>query len=232
MARARPVRRGAYSEADVLSNVVPTPSKKMAQVKHRTSDAPLRQKALRTKDHLISVARSLILTQGYAATTIDDIAEAAAVSRASFYTYFSSKREIMIIAGHESRHVGWDLFKELGDISRDNLEAGLRRWIERYFAFLEDHGGYLFMWQQASLQDSELRKLGSQGQQKAIRILCSSLLKLGTPATDVDLEIRALAIRSMLERFWYHWWISKVPYNREQVLDNLVAMMALMISAP
>jgi hypothetical protein len=138
----------------------------------------------------------------------------------------------MIVAGHESRHLGWNLFREIGDISPDSFDAGLRRWIERYFAFLEDHGGYLFMWQQAALQDAELRKLGSQGQQKAIRILCSSLLKLGTRAKDVNLEIRALAIRSMLERFWYHWWISKVPYNREQVLDNLVSMMKLMILAP
>ena len=196
---------------------------------HRSAQAPLRSRALKTKKHLIETAMALFLQRGYVATTIENIADAAEVSRASFYTYFSSKREIMMVAGHDCRRASWQLFEQFATIDRDNLLPGIRAWVAKYFKFLEQNGGYLLMWQQAALQDPELRQPGMRGSLRGAKILARSLRDLGIARSEDDLLIRSIAIMSLLDRFWYHWWIVKAPFTRKQVLDNLSSMIAASI---
>jgi len=191
---------------------------------HRSSNLHLRKRALQTRDLLIQTAKTLFLEYGYAATTIDNIAEAAAVSRASFYTYFSSKTEIMVVVGKDARDASCALFKKLGQVDRNNLREGIEAWIDEYFRHLERDGGYILTWQQAALKDPELRKLGMEGTQLSSRILAESLCALGASGDQSDLLIRSLAVRSMLDRFWYHWWLTAAPYERHQVLRNLAAV--------
>jgi len=196
---------------------------------HRSAQAPLRSRALKTKKHLIDTAMALFLQRGYVATTIENIADAAEVSRASFYTYFSSKREIMMVAGHDCRIASWQLFEDFAKLDPDNLLPGTRAWVARYFKFLEQNGGYLLMWQQAALQDPELRQPGLRGSLKGAKILAKSLRNLGFAKGEDDLLIRSIAIMSLLDRFWYHWWIVKAPFTRKQVLDNLSTMIVASI---
>jgi len=196
---------------------------------HRSAKAPLRSRALKTKKHLIETAMTLFLQRGYVATTIENIADAAKVSRASFYTYFSSKREIMMVAGHDCRIASWQLFEEFATLDPADLLPGTRAWVAKYFKFLEQNGGYLLMWQQAALQDPELRQPGMRGSLKSARILAKSLRNLGIAKNEDDLLIRSIAIMSLLDRFWYHWWIVKAPFTRKQVLDNLATMIVASI---
>lgn len=49
----------------------------------------------RSADHVERVALQLFLEQGYDATTVDDVAAAAGVSRASFFRYFQSKEGVV-----------------------------------------------------------------------------------------------------------------------------------------
>lgn len=185
---------------------------------------------MQTKDLLVNTAKTLFLEYGYAATTIDMIADAALVSRASFYTYFSSKTEIMIVAGAHARDASCALFEKLGQIDHGDLASGIENWIDEYFRFLERDGGYILTWQQAAIKDPELRKLGMEGTQRASRILAASLRAIGAKGSQSDLLIRSLALRSMLDRFWYHWWLTVTPYERPQVLPNLTAIILATIA--
>lgn len=216
--------RSAAPAAGADRTVKPVDRAPRAMPSHRSAKAQLRKRALETKDLLVKTAKSLFLEYGYAATTIDNIADAAGVSRASFYTYFSSKVEIMIVAGTDARNDSCDLFKRLGDIDRNDLLAGLEGWIDEYFRFLERDGGYILTWQQAALKDPELRKLGMEGTKLASRTLAESLVAIGAKGEQSDLLVRSLALRSMLDRFWYHWWLTVTPYERPQVLRNLALM--------
>src|SRR6185369_4316728 len=64
--------------------------------------APSRGRAKRTsKEKLVRAARNLMLAQGYPVTSVDDIIEAAGVSKGSFYHYFDSKEELALTAMHE-----------------------------------------------------------------------------------------------------------------------------------
>ncbi|MGW6656770.1 TetR/AcrR family transcriptional regulator [Rhodococcus sp. NPDC055024] len=48
-----------------------------------------------TNDRLLSAARILFSAQGFASTTVDDIAERAEVSRATFFNYFQGKDSVL-----------------------------------------------------------------------------------------------------------------------------------------
>ncbi|MEV8586573.1 TetR family transcriptional regulator [Streptomyces sp. NPDC051180] len=52
------------------------------------------RKKQRTRDALTRVALELFTTQGYEATTVDEIVDAVEVSQRTFFRYFSSKEEV------------------------------------------------------------------------------------------------------------------------------------------
>ena len=67
-----------------------------------TASAPgLRlRKRQQTRERLTRVAMALFLDRGFEATTLDDIAAAADISRRSFFHYFASKEDV-VFAWHE-----------------------------------------------------------------------------------------------------------------------------------
>jgi len=63
----------------------------------------LRQrKRQQTRERLTRVAMALFLDRGFEATTLDDIAAAADVSRRSFFHYFASKEDVVFAWQEES----------------------------------------------------------------------------------------------------------------------------------
>ena len=65
-------------------------------------DAPLKLEGLRerkrreTLQRIAEVGLKLFLTNGYEATTLDEIAQAAGISRRTFFYYFKSKDDILL----------------------------------------------------------------------------------------------------------------------------------------
>jgi len=60
------------------------------------ASAPKRMAPTRRREHLIDVAASLYATVPFDQVSVDDITEAAGVSRALFYRYFAGPREIFV----------------------------------------------------------------------------------------------------------------------------------------
>jgi AcrR family transcriptional regulator len=54
------------------------------------------RKRQQTRDRLTKVAMDLFLARGFEATTLDDIAAAADISRRSFFHYFASKEDVVL----------------------------------------------------------------------------------------------------------------------------------------
>src|ERR1700748_2387606 len=69
----------------------------------RTTTPGLRErKRQQTRERLIEVAMALFLERGFEATTLDDIAAAAEISRRSFFHYFESKADVVFAWQEES----------------------------------------------------------------------------------------------------------------------------------
>lgn len=56
---------------------------------------PMRRKNIAIETEILRAATTMFSERGYQATTLDDIAAAANISRATFYSYFSSKDELL-----------------------------------------------------------------------------------------------------------------------------------------
>lgn len=85
---------------------------------------PLRErKKAATKERLYLEAIELFRQKGVAATTIDDIAAAAEVSKGTFFNYFPTKESILHYFGEQqSLAVAADLTGALQDAQRDTWE--------------------------------------------------------------------------------------------------------------
>jgi AcrR family transcriptional regulator len=73
----------------------------ISKVKSGASAPGLRErKRQQTRERLTRAAMALFLERGFEATTLDDIAAAADISRRSFFHYFASKEDV-VFAWHE-----------------------------------------------------------------------------------------------------------------------------------
>jgi AcrR family transcriptional regulator len=178
----------------------------------------LGERALRTRDQLIQTAVGLFMERGYGGTTIDHVARAAGMSRASFYSYFPSKREILLAAGHRTSLARKSAITALASIPDRWTRGDIEAWLRRYFAFLDEHGAFQLVWSQAAWFDPELRAMGVKGSLHTAAIIGRHLRRLGAlGATTVD----GLAVQSMLERFWYVWKKTEAPFKEHDVIGRL-----------
>jgi TetR/AcrR family transcriptional regulator len=156
-------------------------------------------RAQRTIARIIEATRDVFLTRGYSGTTIDEIARAASVSRASFYTYFPSKREVLLAVGARSAAEAQEAIERLAQ--QATTRAGLMRWVDGYFAFLDVNGSFAFAWTQAAHEDEEIRTAGMKRHLELCKRMGSLLAEsAGRQATN-PVELGLVAF-SALERAW------------------------------
>ncbi len=90
------------------------------------------RKKLKTRQALIDAATTLFLDKGFDATTADEIAEAAEISRSTFFRYFKTKEAVVFphkeeridklrqrIIVHEAAHPPFDAAR------RGHMETGI-----------------------------------------------------------------------------------------------------------
>jgi len=82
-----------------------------------------------TRGALVADARELILTRGYANTSVDTINARAGLSKGTFYHHFKSKSELLDAVVEQLTQDGW----RLTQLAIENAEAGA---MKRFTAFL------------------------------------------------------------------------------------------------
>jgi TetR/AcrR family transcriptional regulator len=125
----------------------------------------------------------------------------ANVSRASFYTYFPSKRDVLLALGADSASAGSALIERVFATNRFSKDKVLLDFVHEYFALLDDHGSFAFAWTQAAQEDEEIRRAGMKGHLELCRQLGEALASLGGGRFD-DPTAHGLVTYSMLERAW------------------------------
>lgn len=159
-------------------------------------------RARRTIDRILQATGDLIMARGYGGARIDDIAQAAGISRASFYTYFPSKRDALLMLGADAGSAFDGLVGTLpGKIDPGEMVASLTAWVHEYFSFMDEYGTFIVAWSQAAHEDEELREAGMRRHLASCRRAGRALEALrGHPFAD-RIQI-GLLFTSMLERTW------------------------------
>ncbi len=180
-------------------------------------------KGLRTKRRILEEAKRLMLEKGYDATTISDITEASGIRRASFYTYFTSKQDVLMEIGHDAEEAGVVAAEGLRRLSSDASIEDIAAWVDEFFAFWDEHGAFCYAAFQAAYANPELRAWSAKYEMVGAEILARALVKLrgGKRMAGVDPLVQGLAIQSMLERFWYHWRVSGAAVKESAIAYSI-----------
>jgi AcrR family transcriptional regulator len=190
------------------------------------SPAALRQpadalgpRAQRTIARILDATRDVFMARGYSGTTIDEIARVSNVSRASFYTYFPSKREVLIAVGANAASECQMMIDRLAS-KNGTTRAGLGKWVADYFDLLDIHAGFAFAWTQAANDDAEIRQAGMR---RHLRLCKNFGAALGTAVGRVSVRPVMLGLVgfSVLERGWNYAQLYADTIDRQDLLDEV-----------
>jgi AcrR family transcriptional regulator len=159
-----------------------------------TADARRRQ--------LFEVALSLFSEHGYAATTMDDIAEAAGVTKPLVYQHFDSKRALYLeLMDVFSRRLVAEIVEATATASgpRQQVEKGFAAYFELMFA---DERAFRLLYGRDAPDD---RELGA-----ALRLVEETIANAIDPLIDAGLDpehrlLLAHAVVGMAEGASRHW---------------------------
>lgn len=179
-------------------------------------------RAQRTIARIVAATREVFLTHGYAGTTIDEIARAANVSRASFYTYFPTKRDVLLTVGARSASDAMAAIERLAQSG--TTRAGLTQWAGDYFAYLDINGSFAFAWTQAAHEDEAIRTAGMRRHLGLCRRFGEVLAETAGKDRDDTVEL-GLVIFSALERAWSYCHLYGDKVDRTAIQAELAQTM-------
>ena len=182
-------------------------------------------RAQRTIEKILAATREVFLARGYAGTSIDHIAQAAGVSRSSFYTYFPTKRDALLALGSGDVKRARAVIEDLRRLGSEWTIDGLRAWAATMFAFQDEYGSFAFAWNHAAHEDPELRDAGMKTHLATCRKLGRALDELrggggGDPA------LQGLIIISMFERVWSQCRLYEPAIAVEDVAAEIATLLA------
>ena len=170
----------------------------------------------KSRAHLIDVAARLMGEHGFRGTTIEDIAKAAGASRATLYSYFSSKDAIaraIVVETWDRAEALYQDFGRLTDWSRPTIRA----WVERVVEAWEASGDKLRV-QSAGLVRFDDFYLDYH--RRFVAALTADT-ELWQRFDEAETERRALLLISGLELFLNTWMVRGWPVDRAGAIDTL-----------
>lgn len=179
-------------------------------------------RAERTVARVIGAARDVFLARGYRGTTIDEIARVADVSRASFYTYFASKRDVLLAVGAQSSRESDAMIDQLCKVGSTRTE--LTDWVREYFGFLDAYGSFAFAWTQAAQEDEQIRVAGMKRHLLSCRHMGERLAATAGKSIDEPVLL-GLAAGSLLERSWRYSQLYADTIDRDRVIEQTAQLL-------
>lgn len=115
-------------------------------------------------------ARNLFYTKPFDGITIDHIASAAGVSRATVYLHFSNKHEILLDILAENLGDQMAIYRALTDIKAVN-RSSIREWLQRYRDLMDKHHAVRHLFSIAIMLMPDRQNIASNHREQAIAIL-------------------------------------------------------------
>jgi AcrR family transcriptional regulator len=185
-------------------------------------------RASRTVARIIESTRTIFLSRGFAGTTVDEIARVAGISRASFYTYFRAKRDVLLVLGAEAARAGDRVIDRVRATPREWTRDDLGAFVDEHFRVLDEHGSFVFAWTQAAHEDDEIRRPAMKRHLEMCRELGLAIGPLrgrpfGSPTA------RGLVIFAMIERAWSYRRLYADTIDSARLRRELVGVMESML---
>lgn len=161
---------------------------------------PLQQRSRHKREALLRAGVELFERNGYEATAIEDIASRAQTSVGSFYQYFRSKRQLLLVLMNE-------LLEKLEQIEmqprgQTDLRNGIQSVLRAGLATDLAYAGAYRAWREAMLSDPHLATLDERVRgwtTGRLRTVFGMLAQLPNARRDIDVPLFA----ALMDRlFW------------------------------
>jgi AcrR family transcriptional regulator len=178
--------------------------------------------AARRRQQLLDVALEVFAERGFHPTSMNDLAEAAGVTKPVLYQHFTSKRELYL-----------ELLETVGGRLRDAIVAataaadGPRQQVEQgfaaYFRFVADHqAAFQVLFGGGTRRDEEFAGYVHRVEE-AIATAISSLIEVEGLSTT-ERSLLAYAIVGLAEGASRHWLVDQAPGDPEALAARVAEL--------
>jgi AcrR family transcriptional regulator len=173
-----------------------------------------------THELLIQAALGLFSTQGYAATTVDELATTAGATRATFYLHFRSKADLVRELRARLQRELEPLWEPLRHLPPHPSRAAIREWLEADVDAWEAARVTTSVVHQATAAEPELQELAAKSESRELDLLTDAIAHLGWRDRD-DARLHALLLLAQLQRAFDYWSLRKDEFDRDDLIDAL-----------
>jgi len=188
----------------------------------------LTARGVRSREALLSAARHLFQTKGYANTKIADITGEAGRALGTFYTYFENKEAVLEQLAENFKSEVEGRVTAL-DLSAADPYERVYEVCGAYWSSCRDHSAELAAIFQASMLDEHFARRWREIRSDARRNIAEGIRAVGDAglAADPDPDATASALGSMMDYFCYVWLVDGGEADRTSIPDDVaIATMA------
>ncbi|MBM9465777.1 TetR/AcrR family transcriptional regulator [Nakamurella leprariae] len=173
---------------------------------------------------LVSVAKSVFVSQGYHATAMDDIAERAGVSKPVLYQHFSSKLELYLALLAESAEEMVRLVTGAIDRTTDNSRR-VHGAVDAYFCFVADNDeAYRLIFESDLRGQPEVTEIVDRAGEQCIAAIAESIVvSTGRDPDEARLLASGLVGASQVAA---RYWLNQIPSVDRSRAIEAVSMLA------
>jgi AcrR family transcriptional regulator len=178
----------------------------------------VRTKQKAERDRILRTAADLFRERGYRASTLDHIAARLGMSKASLYTHFRAKEEMLAAISRETIE---GFSRELGLVLRSGLspEDKLRRIVREHVRFVIANRSFLtvFFSEEANLPARFARALAAQKDRydKAVEAMVAEGIRRGV-FRDIPPRLVVFGLLGMLN-WLYKWYNPRGGWSAEEI---------------
>ena len=182
-----------------------------------------KQKAVR--DQILRTAADLFRERGYRASTLDDIAKRLGMSKASLYTYFRAKEEMLAAISRETIEI---FTRELGLVLDSGLSPAdkLRRIVREHVRFVIANRSFLtvFFSEEPNLPARFARALAAQKDRydKGVESVIADGIRRGV-FRDAPARLVVFALLGMVN-WLYKWYNPRGRWGAEDISSAFLAL--------
>lgn len=172
---------------------------------------------------LLSVAQSMFIERGYQGTAMEDIAQAAGVTRPVIYKLFGHKDGVYLACLKRARESLNDYIVESA-LAGNTLEERLRGGIEGYFGFVEnERDTWRFLYDSGVAVAGDAAEEASRMRFDTVNRIAALLVDLKPRFEDQEVQALAHALSGAGEQM-AKWWVTQPQTPKTLVVNTLYQM--------
>jgi AcrR family transcriptional regulator len=183
--------------------------------------ASLSKRAVTTVTALAEAGAAQFRVRGYRSTSVDDIVEAAAVARGTFYKYFSDKQDLLAAVAAEIYGAGMTFADRIADVDPLADETTLTHWLATYVEFYDRYSGCIDAWAEGTTDDPTIVGIGEHGQVQ-MDIGAARMLTRRPGPYPFDPVVSALILRALVTRMPQAALDLPEPIGDDEVIELLM----------